>query len=148
MIGILPRSGWKLHKKPRDGHISRACSALPGTSDMGKEHRSQRLNFISQLTQKLQACFVFMRNLHQMTVGEHPACSCAGDMPLCARSPHAAGSPTRCVPQGSMGAPQDTDPTFIGSNPGSLTAHTTQTSEENQSTFGDSEYLALVMKNG
>lgn len=75
MVGILPRSGWKLHKKPRDSHISKACSALPGTSYTGKEHRSQRLNLISQLTQKLQVCFIFVRNLRQMTAGERSACS-------------------------------------------------------------------------
>ena len=62
----------------------------------------------------------------------------------CATKPRTTRSPARCVPRGSTGTLQDTDPPFIGSHPGSLAAHTAQTSEENQGIFGNSEYLAFA----
>jgi len=64
-VRILPRTGCKLHSSQGMSTFQeervQLCQKL---LIQERSNRSQGFNFISQLTQKLQVCFVFMKNLH------------------------------------------------------------------------------------
>lgn len=94
-----------------------------------RSNPSQGLNLISQLTLKLQACFVFTKNLHQITAGEHPVGSCPGPLTgsLCPTGEHR--HPARHRP-----------PIYWVTSWLPHCPNTAQTSEENQGTFGTLRY--------